>query len=69
MADSAVLELTSQQKAAAVIVSLGADKASGLYQFMEPEEIEMLTLEVARLGITVQALPQMVVNHLTPKLM
>ena len=51
MADSAVLELTSQQKAAAVIVSLGADKASGLYQFMEPEEIEMLTLEVARLGM------------------
>ena len=51
MADSAVLELTSQQKAAAVIVSLGADKASGLYQFMEPEEIEMLTLEVGRLGM------------------
>ncbi|MCI9310617.1 MAG: flagellar motor switch protein FliG [Lawsonibacter sp.] len=45
------VELTPPQKAAAVIVSLGADKASGLYQFMEPEEIEALTLEVARLGM------------------
>ena len=45
------VELTPPQKAAAVIVSLGADKASGLYQYMEPEEIEALTLEVARLGM------------------
>ena len=45
------VELTPPQKAAAVIVSLGADKASGLYQYMEPEEIETLTLEVARLGM------------------
>ena len=45
------VELTPPQKAAAVIVSLGADKASGLYQYMEPEDIEALTLEVARLGM------------------
>lgn len=45
------VELTPPQKAAAVIVSLGADKASGLYQYMEPDEIEALTLEVARLGM------------------
>ena len=52
MAETATkVELTPPQKAAAVIVSLGADKASGLYQFMEPEEIESLTLEVARLGM------------------
>ena len=51
MAEAIKVELTPPQKAAAVIVSLGADKASGLYQFMEPEEIEMLTLEVARLGM------------------
>jgi flagellar motor switch protein FliG len=38
------------QKAAAVIVALGADKASGLYRFMEPEEVEQLTIEVAKLG-------------------
>ena len=42
--------LTPQQKAAAVIVSLGADKASQLYQFMDPDDVEQLTLEVARLG-------------------
>ena len=29
-------ELTRQQKAAAVIVSLGAEKASQLYQYMDP---------------------------------
>ena len=51
MAEVAKAELTYPQKAAAVIVSLGADKASGLYQYMEPEEIEALTLEVARLGM------------------
>ena len=51
MAEAIKVELTPPQKAAAVIVSLGAEKASGLYQFMEPEEIEALTLEVARLGM------------------
>jgi len=45
------VELTGAQKAAAVIVSLGADKASLLYKFMEPEEVEQLTIEVARLGL------------------
>ena len=43
-------KLTKQQKAAAVIVSLGTDKASQLYQYMEPEDVEQLTLEVAQLG-------------------
>ncbi len=51
MADTATYELSTSQKAAAVIVSLGADKASLLYQFMEPEDLEQLTLEVARLGM------------------
>ena len=45
------VELTYPQKAAAVIVSLGAEKASLLYQYMEPEDVETLTLEVARLGM------------------
>ena len=44
-------ELTYSQKAAAVIVSLGAEKASLLYQFMDSNDIEQLTLEVARLGM------------------
>lgn len=43
-------KLTRQQKAAAVIVSLGTEKASKLYQYMDPEEVEQLTLEVAKLG-------------------
>ena len=40
MPEAIKTELTPPQKAAAVIVSLGADKASGLYQYMEAEEIE-----------------------------
>jgi len=44
-------ELTNPQKAAAVIIALGAEKASMLYKFMEDDEIEQLTLEVARLGV------------------
>lgn len=42
--------LSSAQKAAAVVVSLGVEKASLLYQHMEPEELEQLTMEVAKLG-------------------
>ena len=45
------MELSNPQKAAAVIIALGAEKASMLYKFMEDEEIEQLTLEVARLGV------------------
>ena len=42
--------MTKQQKAAAVIVSLGMYKASGIYKYLTPEEIEQLTVEIARLG-------------------
>ncbi len=42
--------MNGSQKAAAVIVALGVDKASALYQYMEPEDVELLTLEVAKLG-------------------
>ena len=44
------VELSTAQKAAAVIIALGAEKASLIYKFMEDEEVEQLTLEVARLG-------------------
>ncbi len=44
------INLTSTQKAAAIIVALGADKASALYKYMEDDEVEQLTLEVAKLG-------------------
>lgn len=43
-------KLTQQQKAAAVIISLGAEKASQLYQYMDPSDVEQITLEVARMG-------------------
>lgn len=42
--------LLPEQKAAAVIVSLGADKASKIYQHLSEGEIEKLTIEVAKLG-------------------
>ncbi|MCI8525557.1 MAG: flagellar motor switch protein FliG [Oscillospiraceae bacterium] len=44
------VKLTSAQRAAAVIVALGAEKASKLYKHMDPTEVEQLTLEVAKLG-------------------
>lgn len=43
-------ELTNAQKAAAIIISLGAEKASLIYKHMEADEIERLTIEVAKLG-------------------
>ena len=72
MAETLSVELTMPQKAAAVIVSLGADKASGLYQYMEPEDVEALTLEVARLGMlnseqTEEVLTEFYQNCLTSK--
>ncbi|MBR1659480.1 MAG: flagellar motor switch protein FliG [Oscillospiraceae bacterium] len=42
--------LDGAQKAAAVIVALGAEKASLLYQYMEPDDVEQVTVEVAKLG-------------------
>ena len=42
--------LTPEQKAATVIVSLGVDKASKIYKYLSEEEIEKLTVEVAKLG-------------------
>jgi flagellar motor switch protein FliG len=47
MADKA---LTGQQKAAAVIVALGAENASKIYKYLKEDEVEQLTYEVARLS-------------------
>ena len=44
------VDLDGAQKAAAVVVALGADKASLLYQYMDSEELEQITVEVARMG-------------------
>ncbi|MEA4987045.1 MAG: flagellar motor switch protein FliG, partial [Anaerovorax sp.] len=42
-------ELTPGQKAAAVIIALGAEKASKIYKHLSEDELEQLTVEVARL--------------------
>lgn len=47
-------ELTLEQKAAAVIIALGAEDASKIYKYLNEEDIENLTLEVAKL------------NHISP---
>ena len=70
--ESVKKELTFSQKAAGVIVSLGTEKASQLYQYMEPEDVEALTLEVARLGMlnseqTEEVLTEFYQNCLTSK--
>ena len=57
------VELTGAQKAAAVVVSLGAEKASLLYRFMEAEEVEQLTLEVARLGMLDSEITEEILNE------
>ncbi|MCI8351769.1 MAG: flagellar motor switch protein FliG [Oscillospiraceae bacterium] len=41
--------LTSVKKAAAVIIALGAERASEVYKFLSEEEIEQLSLEIAKL--------------------
>ncbi|MCP1109116.1 flagellar motor switch protein FliG [Ohessyouella blattaphilus] len=43
-------KLNIGQKAAAVIAALGAEKASKVYKYLNEDEVEKLTLEVARLG-------------------
>lgn len=43
-----VRSLTSRQKAAQVIISLGADVASGIYKHLHEEDIEKLTYEITK---------------------
>lgn len=42
-------KLTPTEKAAAVIVALGADNASKVYKFLDQDEVEALSIEVAKL--------------------
>ncbi|MDL2327163.1 flagellar motor switch protein FliG [Ruminococcaceae bacterium OttesenSCG-928-A11] len=53
MADRGGRKLTNKTRAAAVIVSLGADEAAEVYKYLREEEIEQLSLEVAKM----EALP------------
>ena len=48
-------KLTQEEKAAAVIISLGADKASKIYKHLSESDIEKLTIEVAKLDILRQS--------------
>ena len=41
-----------RSKAALVVVSLGADRASQIYKYLNEQDIEDLTYEVAKLGKT-----------------
>lgn len=50
-------KLTGKQKAAAIIISLGADDASKIYKYLKEDEIEQLTYEISRL------------QHLSPQTM
>ena len=50
-------KLSGKQKAAAIIISLGADDASKIYKYLKEEEIEQLTFEISRL------------QHLNPQIM
>jgi len=50
-------KLTGKQRAAAIIISLGADDASKIYKFLKEDEIEQLTYEISRL------------QHLSPETM
>ena len=57
------VNMTGGQKAAAVVVSLGVDKASLLYQYMEPEEVEQITVEVAKLGFLDSAITEDILDE------
>jgi len=45
-----ISDMDGVQKAAAVVVALGVDKAALIYEYMDADELEQLTLEVARMG-------------------
>ena len=44
-------QISSLQRAAAVIVALGSQNASKVYKYLKEDEIEQLTLEIARLPL------------------
>lgn len=50
-----IKEMDTQQKAAIVVVSLGADRASQIYKYLNEQDIEDLTYEVAKMGKTTNA--------------
>ncbi len=49
MAEAATTSITAIQKAAMVISALGTENASGVFKFFTDDEIEKITLEVAKM--------------------
>ncbi len=47
---SIVANLTPQTKAAVIVAALGTDHASRVYKFLSEEDVEKVTLELAKLG-------------------
>ncbi|HAN44750.1 MAG TPA: flagellar motor switch protein FliG [Ruminococcaceae bacterium] len=54
--------LTSQQKAAAVMVTLGADNSAELYKHLKEDDIEALTFEIARLPRLEPEITEVILN-------
>lgn len=42
-------KLTSTQRAAAIVIALGAERASSVYKFLKEDEVEQISLEIAKL--------------------
>ncbi len=57
------VELTRRQKAAILLVAVGPEASGKLYQHLPQEEVEQLTLEVARLGRVAPEVRQGIVNE------
>jgi flagellar motor switch protein FliG len=49
MHDMPQTKMTALEKAAAVIIALGADTASEVYKYLREEEIEQISLEIAKI--------------------
>ena len=49
-------KLSGKQKAALVVVSLGADRASQIYKYLNERDVEERTIEVAKMGKTTNSM-------------
>ncbi len=49
MAGAGSKKLTPAQRAASIMITLGAERASKVYQFLREDEVEQLSLEIAKL--------------------
>lgn len=57
------IKITPEQKAAAIVVSLGVEKASKVYKYLTEDEIERITIEVAKLGLLPQETTEEVLDE------